>query len=189
MIIDRPGDMENYDIFTLSAEIGALVVAGALLDICFIAVFRWALRKLAAVSNFAMILWRLLVFAVIAALLIFPALILSLPPLSAFFFPSGISPHNADSVAMDLALAICYLSTTNLIDALCLLLLILVMLVLLVHRLLWPIIKRPIYAANRRQLIKNTKLLMAVGAVLLTYAFPNNPILRSVVDFFGKVKA
>ena len=80
------------------------------------------------------------------------------------------------------------MSLTNLVDALCLLLLLVIMLLLLAHRLVWPVIKRPIYAANRKQLIKNTKLLGALGTMLLLYAFPNNPVVNWITHFLPNLK-
>src|SRR5262249_27370333 len=79
---------------------------------------------------------------------------------------------------------------TNLLDALCLFVLVVVMTTLLAHRLMWPLIKRPIYAANRKQLIKNTKLLGALGAVLLRFAFPRNldGLLDGLMELFSKLK-
>ena len=74
-------------------------------------------------------------------------------------------------------------STTNFVDALCLLLLLVVMVLLLAHRIVWPLIKRPIYAANRKQLIKNTKLLGALGTMLLLYAFPDNSVVKWITRF------
>ena len=58
----------------------------------------------------------------------------------------------------------------------------------LTHRLLWPVVKRPIYAANRKGLIKNTNLLGALGTMLLFYAFPNNPVVKWLTDFLPKLK-
>jgi len=81
-----------------------------------------------------------------------------------------------------------YVSMTNLVDALCLLLLITVMTLLLANRLVWPLIKRPIYAANRKGLIKNTKLLGALGTMLLLYAFPNNPVVKWITHFLPNLK-
>ena len=80
------------------------------------------------------------------------------------------------------------ISMTNLVDAACILLLIVVMTVLLSHRIIWPLIKRPLYAANRKGLIKNTKLPGYLGIVLLSYALPNNPFVQWLTDFLPKIK-
>jgi hypothetical protein len=59
---------------------------------------------------------------------------------------------------------------------------------LVVHRLLWPVVKRPIYAANRKQLIKNSKLLGGLGTMLLLYAFPSNPVVKWITHFLPTLK-
>jgi hypothetical protein len=80
------------------------------------------------------------------------------------------------------------ISMTNFVDGLCLLLLLAVMALLLAHRLIWPLIKRPVYAANRKQLIKNTKFLGWLGTALLLYAFPNNPVVKWITHFLPNLK-
>ena len=81
------------------------------------------------------------------------------------------------------------MSASSFVDLFCMLLLIVVMAAPLTHRLVWPFIKRPIYAANRKQLIKNSKLLGTLGAMALLYAFKGNPVLRRILDFLPKVRA
>jgi hypothetical protein len=86
------------------------------------------------------------------------------------------------------SLLVVFISMTNLLDALCLLLFISLLLLLLTHRVLWPLIKRPLYAANRKGLVKNTKLLGTLGTMLLMYAFPNNPFVKLLAEFLHKLK-
>ncbi len=155
-----------------------VVLLGVLVDILFIAFFRWVLRNIAGISSFWVILLYFIAVSLVTGLLTGPAVIFSLNPSSSYQFP----------VPFLVWLVAYYTSTTNLVDALCLLLLLVIMLLLLAHRLVWPLIKRPIYAANRKQLIKNTKLLGALGAILLLYAFPNNPVVRWIVHFLPNLK-
>ena len=89
--------------------------------------------------------------------------------------------HNGEMVAAGI-------TVTNLVDIACVVLLAGIMLMLVVHRAVWPTIQRPIYAANRKGLIKNTKLLGTLGAMLLLYAFPSNPIVKWLTDFLPKLK-
>lgn len=60
------------------------------------------------------------------------------------------------------------LGRTNLVDVLCLLLFLFIMLLLLAYRLLSHLIGGTAY---RNQLVKNTRLLGALGTMLLFYAF------------------
>jgi len=149
------------------------IVPSVLADICFIAFFRWVLRKIAAFRSTGPIILCLIAVAVITALLIGPAVRFLLTP----------------RVEMESwVFVLVYISLTNVVDAACLLLLALVMLLLLAHRLCWPLIKRPIYAANRKQLIKNSKLLGTLGTMLLLYAFPNNPVVKWITHLLPNLK-
>ena len=149
------------------------IVPSVLADICFIAFFRWVLGKIAASRSTGPIILCLIAVTVITALLIGPAVTFLLTP-----------RREMESWVFVLV----YISLTNVVDAACLLLLALVMLLLLAHRLCWPLIKRPIYAANRKQFIKNSKLLGALGAMLLLYAFPNNPLVKWITHFLPFLK-
>ncbi len=140
------------------------ILLGVVMDILFITFFRWVLRAIAEMSGLGTICLYLIAISVMTALLVGPAAIWVVSPF-----------HTNSWVAY-------YVSKTNLVDALCLLLLILVMVLLLAHRLIWPLIKRPIYAANRQQLIKNTKLLGGIGTALVLYAFHNYPAVKWMTD-------
>jgi|SRR5271157_4461976 len=168
-------DAECLECVVLNAGFYELaVLCGVIVDMFFIVFFRWTLRKIGRFSSLAVLVLMLMAVGSIAALLVIPAV-----------------PLFANSLVRTGGKALLFLrwvSATNLVDALCLLLLVAVMMLLLVHRLLWPLIKRPIYAANRKQLIKNTKLLGAMGAMLLLYAFPNNPLVKWITHFLPNLK-
>jgi hypothetical protein len=156
--------MDNSDLF---AAYYFIVIVGGFIDILFIVYFRWTLRKIAEVTHFWWIIFYISAAGVVAALLIGPLL---------------YEPHSHVAYVANL------LCATNLIDLACLLLMVVVMITLAIHRLLWPLIKRPIYAANRKQLIKNSKLLGALGAMLLLYAFPNIPLVKWLTGFLPNLK-
>ena len=162
-----------------------IVILGVLLDVFFIAFFRWVLGTICRVSSLWAVALLLALTTTVTVLLIGPAvdqvLHLGLYEYQERVAPVGWIKHGGP-------LYVSSVSGTNLVDAACLLLLLVVMLILLAHRLLWPLIKRPIYAANRKQLIKNTKLLGAFGTMLLLYAFPNNPIVKWITHFLPNLK-
>jgi hypothetical protein len=54
------------------------------------------------------------------------------------------------------------------------------------HRLLWPLIRRPIQAAAFHKLLEQHKLLFTVGAYCLYLAWPENPVVRFVHDVLAK---
>ncbi len=124
--------------------------------------------------------------SLVAALLVGPAFVVLIPSLLVHIDKFHASPGITalDAIAQWLGIA----CMSNLVDALCLLLLILIMAILLAHRLAWPLLKRPIYAANRKQLIKNTKLLGTLGTMLLLYAFPNNSVVKWITHFLPNLK-
>jgi hypothetical protein len=154
----------------------AVVIFGVLMDIFFIAFFRWVLRRISRFMSARTIIFCLFAVGAAVALLIGPVVA------GRILYDRGyFDPHHL-TAAMRVVMFSGFVSLTNLIEVLCLLLLIVVMLLLLAHRLVWPIIKRPIYAANRKQLIKNTKLLGAVGTALLMYAFPHNRCMQWITD-------
>lgn len=156
-------------------------------DALFIVFFRWTLKRIAEVSGLGKIILYLVAVSSVLALLVGPALpYVALSPRNLWLFIDKLSaPYYGLITPLYVAVNI---SMTNVLDALCLLLLVLVMVLLIAHRLVWPLIKRPIYAANRKQLIKNTNLLGALGTMLLLYAFPNNPVVDWITHFLPNLK-
>ena len=160
---------------------------GLVVDLFFIVFFRWVLRRIAATKNTWAIVCFLVIIIGVAAFLITPAVVLTTV---GFAFRR----HSNDSVAITGAqwvtwwpfYIVGWVSITNAIDVVCLLLLASILTLLVIHRLLWPFIKRPLYAANRKGLIKNTKLLGAFGTMLLLYAFPNNPVVKWLTEFLPR---
>ena len=163
-----------------------LTPVGVLMDTFFVIFFRWILTKAAGLTRFWAIKLYFIATILVAALLIGPAVVLIVPSLYPHFFPLAIV-LGPEMTTLN-HLLVCLLSSTNVVDALCLLLLLLIMALLMTHRLLWPLIKRPVYAANRKQLVKNTKLLGALGTMLLLYAFPNNPVVKWLTQFLPNLK-
>jgi hypothetical protein len=151
-----------------------VIAPGVLADIVFIAFFRWMLNRVSQLTTLSAIIPRLALVVAILGILVGPSFLDKFPILDRPLSPVLM-------LAKDI-------SQTNLVDGLCLLLLIAVMVFLVLHRLLWPFIKRPINAANRKGLIKNTKLLGALGTMLLLYAFPDNPIVKWVTHFLPNLK-
>lgn len=140
------------------------IALGIVIDIFFITFFRAMLRKIAELSsNIGAVVSFLVAVSIVVVLIIGPAIALTTSPLF---------------LENDLLFIVGFACATNFVDALCLLLLLSIMLLLLAHRLVWPLIKRPIYAANRKQLIKNSKLLGALGTGLLIYAFPHSRLVE-----------
>jgi hypothetical protein len=63
-------------------------------------------------------------------------------------------------------------ASTNTPAMLASLLVVLAAAILLLHTLIWPIVVRPVYAAQRHGLITQRKALCALGIVMIGAAFP-----------------
>jgi hypothetical protein len=161
-----------------------LILFGVVVDILFIVFFRWILQKVAGLSNFWATSWYLFTAISVSAVLTGPAVI--------YTFEAERQAARGLGYGLTtlppLASLLCEVSTTNMVDGILLLVVIAVMAVLLTHRLVWPLLKRLIYAANRKQLIKNSKLLGTLGTMLLLYAFPDNPIVKPITRFLPNLK-
>jgi len=70
-----------------------------------------------------------------------------------------------------------FMGAASLFPAITALIIVLLMLAALLHRILWPILARPVYAVYRRGVIKQSKLLGTVGILSLSFAWPNNPLI------------
>ena len=55
---------------------------------------------------------------------------------------------------------------------------------LLLHRLIWPFVARPLYATSQFGVIRNTKLLRSLGMMFLLGAFPNSTFLQKLKQLF-----
>lgn len=153
-----------------------ILPVGILCDILCVLFFRWILRRMARLSSIWIISGCLTGAIVATLLLVGPAIY-------------SMVGHGWGGRIYEPSLALLpQMSATNLVTAACLLLFITVMALLLAHRLVWPSIKRPLYAANRKGLIQNTKLLGVLGTGFLMYAFPNNPLVKWLTEFLPKVK-
>jgi hypothetical protein len=162
----------GYDEWTPFLALG--ILGGTLSDSLFFVFFRWILRKVAGFSN----VWTLglcgVAMAAVGGLLVAPSISLQDRVGDLASGAGGDAEFYSTLTAM-------MVSATNWVDAICAVLAIGVMTVLLLHRILWPLIKRPLYAANRKQLIKNSKLLGTLGTACILYAFPSNPLVRGIL--------
>ena len=112
-----------------SFTILAVVIFGVLMDIFFIAFFRWVLRRISGFMSARTIILCLFAVSAAVALLIGPVVATRILYDRGYF-----DPHHL-TAAILVVMFSSFVSLTNLTDVLCLLLLIVVMLLLLAHRL------------------------------------------------------
>jgi hypothetical protein len=84
-----------------------------------------------------------------------------------------------------LTLFLAVVTISNLIAGLAGLGFVVVALAMLVHRLLWPLVSRPVYACAKYGLIKRPKLLASIGIMLLTFSWP--PVGTALAKLWSQV--
>ncbi len=79
-------------------------------------------------------------------------------------------------------------SATNTLDSLLAGSFVALIILTLLHRLVWPLLERPVYAAHRHNLLSNKRVLPALGIGLLLYAFNSQHhflhALKAIRDIF-----
>jgi hypothetical protein len=150
----------------------ALIAAGGVgSDIVFVAFTRYCLRINSRLRKpIAMML--LLVANGLAGLLLclVPVVLLRLVESRTWF---RNWPHALETLLT--------LASSNLLDAFVGVLWVLVSAAAVAHLLVWPVLERPIYSAQRYGLVKQPKLLAAIGVLALLFAWPGSPIVRAIV--------
>lgn len=131
-----------------------------LFDISYIAFTRWILRRISRLDRIGEILLvAALQILFLSGLLILPLFVGSkLIPLSGTF-----------GLAMVLSIVL------NLIDAFATIAALIVAALLLLHRIIWPALQRPIYAIQRMSHINRRGWLWSAGIALLTFAVTGFP--------------
>ena len=154
----------------------AVMLAGLLFDLLFIALTRRILILCGELDTFAKIGGSLLANLVVAFGLVFVPLIpIYRSPdgltLISLVFPGTVVEKIGTTVAM-----------TNVVDALAALLFFALSSLMLLHRLLWPMVNRPLYATARLGIVRRKKLCILAGFALLAYGGVNVPeVVKAVV--------
>jgi len=71
------------------------------------------------------------------------------------------------------------LAGSNLFDAVVAFAFLGLFLLMLFHRMLWPLVQRPVYAIARGGLVRYRKVLLTLGAVLLALGVSSGPVMRA----------
>jgi len=153
-------------------------VGGILSVIGSVALIQWSLRLGSHLSNTRGLAAIILLNVALCAALLGPTIFTRLHYQVTTFGPrvgtSLISrPHG-------FLLFLYGVSNTNLFSALLALAVLLALFAALAHRLVWPSISRPIYAAHRYGMFKQHKLLVALGGTCLLFAWPNNVLVKTI---------
>jgi len=143
--------------------IGMIVIClgiSLLCDVSYIAFTRWMLRHISKTDRISGIMMPILMQIVFLALLLVFPVYMGLKIITLLGF-----------VATALFISI----FLNSIDIFATLAAFVVAILMLIHRLMWPILQRPIYAIQRVSLINRKGWMWSVGVMLLTYSITGFP--------------
>jgi hypothetical protein len=169
------------------------IAAGVLIDVAFIAMFRWLLRWASGLDSYYKAISVLVLNIAIAFLLfIFPLIFgvdIYATPLAFVVFT--IAPYVPDIHVLEKlpnpapAAVVLYFLSSNLIIAMLTSACVLLALAMLIHRLFWPFVDRSVYSLQRVGIARRTKLLGSLGISLIgtgAGAFP--AWLKTILNHF-----
>ena len=177
---------------TLYNAVFLLVTVGS--DTLFIAVTRWLLRKATRFHSVAGILGAILANISLAGLLVFlPTFIawkeftgrVKLP--DKLDISDAIVQYTWSSNSREIFLTT--LSGSNVLDAVVACAFFILLLILLLHRLLWPIVKRPVYVLARLGILHRRALFLILGMFLMGAGGVSSSTLalvKRIIEALGK---
>jgi hypothetical protein len=130
-------------------------------DVLYIALTRWMMRKASQAVQFPKIIGIVLLNALLGITLALGPFALGFILLMSTVKLNGPQSLGVFSVGLMLG------PILNFVDVVACSVFLLLMLFVLVHRLIWPVLERPLYACARYGVIKNKKLLWALGGTLI----------------------
>jgi hypothetical protein len=149
---------------------------GLLSDLFVIILLRWLLSRSSEFDNTSMhSIWKLIGFVILESALGFvvvaPLLVIRLAA------KGHVSESQLSTLGYEIALGI---GSSNLFTALVCLLIVLLLIVVLMHRAIWPLFARPIYAVQKFGLVRHPKLLAGLGATCFMIAWPKSPLVVTI---------
>jgi hypothetical protein len=144
----------------------------------FIAITRWSLQRAARLSRTAAILALILLNVAIGFALISPTLFSATHHYSIAMTSKRVGgvfsrPH----AGLVLLYAV---AQVNLFTAIVAFTIVFVLFAALAHRIVWPIMARPLYAAHQHGIIRQHKLLIGLGILCWTLAWPHNVVVKAL---------
>ena len=130
-------------------------------DILYIALTRWMLRKVSVQIRMPKMIGILLLNALLAVVLAAGPFLLGVIELI------GAVKLNAPASVGAFGIGLMFGTVLNFVDIIACSVFLLLLAFMLLHRLLWPVLERPIYACARFGIIKEKKLLWALGVAFL----------------------
>lgn len=168
VFIKTPNGHRNGTLFTV-VLLGVLAI-GVISDVSYVAFMRWMLRRISGTDHFGRILLAIAFqFFVLAMITVFP-----------FYLGTKVASY---SEPVGFALLLSY--AVNSLDVLAILLAISITVLMLIHRLLWPALQRPLYAVQKVPLLQRKAAMWTIGTGLLAYSYAGIP--SWIASLFGRV--
>jgi hypothetical protein len=179
-LVGLRGWLKVYQSSSYEVALGTLFYAIAILTgIGFIALTHWSMRLASHESSAARLIAIILSNIGVSAVLVAPLFYVYLLSYHVSVFGPRIGPSLV-SRPHGFLIFLYDISVTNLFTALAAFVVVLAMLAALLHRLAWPVISRPMYAAHRHGLIAQHKLLTGLGVSCLLLAWPHNIFVKAI---------
>jgi hypothetical protein len=171
------GSLATYQVSLGEFVFGAVIYVIAILSVVgFVALTRWSLRLASQLSSAPGLITIILANVALSASLLSPLIFVELLPYHTSVFGSRVG----QSLISQFLTFFYSISVTNLFNAALPVVVVLLLLAALLHRLVWPVISRPVYAAHRHGVITQHKLLTALGALCLGLAWPHNILVKAI---------
>ena len=154
------------------------LIRGVLCDILFIMLTRWQLRWSMGFESFTKICVIILLNCIAAILLVIgPILIMILSLMLWGGSDTGLS--------RGLETAWWVTSYSNVFGAMFALAFVFLAIIMLLHRIFWELLERPVYALQKLGLARRSKLLGTIGTILITAAVGGLPWLEKIVEMLN----
>jgi len=168
VFISTPNGHKNGILFAVVLFLAFSI--GVISDVSYIAFMRWLLRRISSADHIGKILLATATqFLALAMIIVFP-----------FYLGTKVAAFS-EPVGFGLILSF----AVNSIDVLAILLAISTAIAMLIHRLIWPALQRPLYAIQSLPLLKRKAVMWTFGTGLLAYSYAGVP--RWIAEILSKV--
>lgn len=150
--------------------LGMLLTLSFAFDLLFLGLTRWMVRRTSVMTKLPFMIGFLLLNILLAVALVFSPVVILAKSMPDEHHPSLLS------------LAALAVIPLNSVDVMLCLFVFFVLALFVVHRLLWPLLERPLYAIARYGLIKRKALLWAVGLALIAGPDKDKAILHWLIE-------
>jgi hypothetical protein len=157
----------SASLFRLIATLVLLLIGGMVSNVAYIALTRWMIRR-------AMVMTR--VIEIIAILAVDCALALLL-----LYAPIEVGSFLMSHLNLEVGFGVILVFMLNCGDIAACAVFFIIMIGMLLHRLVWPVLERPLYASQRYGLVRKKVTLWTVGSVLI-FGPPGFAVVKAIAE-------